>query len=431
MPCYYPIGEIELFRKISFFQSMSIIDIGGPKRFSPLGFGLIGYINLHYFNSSLLLPSTPLNSLNDAGGVIWLHPVLCSISCMIIGLVVWKLFRNILVAIAAMCLVGMSDTVLFQIRYVNTLVCYELQIATTLAIYYLLRLEERSDAWSAVAVSACVGWSLGVWEQGLDLGGAVAACLVIRIVLELKSKKWDRLKLRADALALFLVLVILLFYLYIRIPAGVEEALSINKEASYFFSYGKPLLMIDDFFLNIGALSLQWFRQLLPKPPVAFSIIQNIDMTVLNPYNNGGYTTYPGMPYRFMGLWYAGLAFATYIILIAYFIREAARSSGMMRATIVAALAFFVFGLSTHLFIMHRDYYYLPGYAVGYKISIAYIGFVVLMALLARKAVLSSWFLGLNQWGRHIMISAAAIYFVGGAISRIIIQRGLPLTFQW
>ncbi|HXX12584.1 MAG TPA: hypothetical protein VEK05_13795, partial [Burkholderiales bacterium] len=317
--------------------------------------------------------------------------------------------------------------VAFQMRFVSTLVCYALQISAILAIYYLARLEEDGSRRTVVALALCVLAALTVWEQGLDLAFAVAVALAVSIFL--KRSRVTRIRDLPQASALAAVLVITAIYLAIRLRTGAAEALTANKEASYFFSYGTPLPMVDDLVLNFSGLTLQAFRQLLPFPPLSFSIISRTDMNALNIYNTY-YAQFPNMFYRMMGMWYSGVAFSLTVATVLYAGWLARARQGLERQLIIASLCMFIFGFATHLPIMHRDYFYIPGYALGFKISVSYMGFVMLIVLMARGWLQSAAFAALSDRGKTVFWFAFGIYFFCAAISRCVLGQ-LPNRFPW
>jgi hypothetical protein len=329
--------------------------------------------------------------------------------------------------VIAVLLVGLADTVPFQMRFVSTFVCYVLQISTILAIYYLARLEEDGSPRTVVALALCVVAALSVWEQGLDLAFAVAIALTACILL--KRSRVARIRDLPEASALAAVLVITAIYLAIRLRTGSAEALTANKEASYFFSYGKLLPMVDDLLLNFSGLTLQAFRQLLPFPPLSFSVLSRTDMNTLNVYNSY-YAQFPNMFYRMMGMWYSGVAFTLTMAVVVYAVLLARARQGFERQLIVASLCVFIFGFVMHLPIMHRDYFYIPGYALGFKISISYIGFVMLILLMTRELLRSVRFSALSERRKFLVWSAFATYLFCAAVSRVILGQ-LPNTFPW
>ena len=136
------------------------------------------------------------------------------------------------------------------------------------------------------------------------------------------------------------------------------------------------------------------------------------------------------MFYRMMGLWYSGLAFGLTIAMIIYAIVRCRAHVRFEKQITIAALCVFVFGSATHLPIMHRDYCYIPGYMLGYKISIGYMGFVVLLVLMARDVLASRSFAGLSERQKVWLYSGAAIYYVCAAISRVVLGQS-PHRFPW
>ena len=83
-----------------------------------------------------------------------------------------------------------------------------------------------------------------------------------------------------------------------------------------------------------------------------------------------------------------------------------------------------------HVPIMHRDYFYIPGFATGYKISISYVGFVLLMLIFARRLIGGAWFGSLSSRLRAIIFTGACIYLIGSAILRTSFLN-LPQNYPW
>jgi hypothetical protein len=285
---------------------------------------------------------------------------------------------------------------------------------------------ERSSL-TALALALCVAAALSVWEQGLDLAFAVSVVLLLSIAE--KRNAGTRARDLPETLALVAVLTVTAIYLLIRLRSGVAEALTSNKEASYFFAYRKLLPMLDDLILNFSGLSLQAFRQFLPFPPLSFSVMSRVDMNVLNIYNTY-YAQYPNMFYRMMGMWYSGIAFALTIATAGYTAWLAKKSAGVERRIIIASLCVFIFGFVMHLPIMHRDYFYIPGFALGFKISIGYMGFVMVIVLMSRQLLFSSIFQSLTERRKSALLFGSVAYFCLSAISRAILGQ-LPNRFPW
>lgn len=424
---YYAPQEVTFFRGASFFQTLAVMDFAeGYKRFSPFGFGLIGYLDFNILVPALGLSAADVPTLAVATRLTWLHPVLLAVTCATAAYVTWQLFRNASLSILAIILIGLNDAVPFQMRFVSTLACYLLQIAALLSVYFLSRLEQVRRA--EIGALLCVAVALGVWEQGLSLALAVAAYLSITIWLD--REKGGASFLNSPRLRLLCAVCILVAgYLALRVGAGAEEALSINREASYFFSYRNALLMLDDALLNVGALAQQSFRQFLPFPPLSWAVMLGRNMNDLNPYNTA-YAQFPGMAYRMMGLWYAGLAFGAFLVTIFAALRIAAASERAERNVIILSVCIFVLGMIMHVPIMHRDYFYIPGFATGYKISVSYVGFVLLMLIFVRRFIRGAWFRALSSRRRALIIGAAFLYLVGSAIARTTFLN-LPQNYPW
>jgi len=425
---YYAVEELRFFQMASFWEVFSVMDFSGTyKRFSPLGFGLVGWIDAHIYVPLLGLSDTPITLLATAKRLVWFHPVFLAASCVVAALLSWRMFKDQRLVAIAVLLVGLSDTVAFQMRFVSTLVCYVLQIAAILAIYYVARLEKDPSPRTMIKLALCVVAALSVWEQGLDLAFAVMIALAVAIFL--KRSSVARIRDLAEFSALAVVLAVTALYLVIRLESGVAEALTTNREASYFFSYGALLPIADDLLLNFSGLTLQAFRQFLPFPPLSFSVMSGTDMNALNVYNTS-YAQFPNMFYRMMGMWYSGAAFVLTLVVVVYAVSLARARQGFERQLIVASLCVFAFGLVMHLPIMHRDYFYIPGYALGFKISISYMGFVMLVVIMAREFFRSAVFLKLSERAKSFLWSGFATYFVCAAISRAFLGQ-LPNRFPW
>ena len=187
--------------------------------------------------------------------------------------------------------------------------------------------------------------------------------------------------------------------------------------------------MIDDLLLNFSALNLQAFRQFLPIPPVALSVITGADMNVLNIYNTY-YAQHPNMSYRLMGLWYSGISFVLTLGLMSYAFRLVFNSNTKYQCIAIVSLSIFLFGALTHLPIMHRDYFYIPGYALGYKITVGYLGFILIIILLMRNIFNSRVYLKLKNRTKAKIWKYTVTYFCFAAIFRASLGE-LPNQFSW
>jgi hypothetical protein len=419
--CIYGISEVEFFRNAQFSDVLGIMDFGKYKRFAPVGFGLWGYLDFHVLVPLLGRAKESDAALAEAGRLLWFHLLFLGALCACVAFVSWKLFRDTVTTTIIVLLVGLNDAVPFQFRFASTLLCYQLQIITVFIIY-LLAVREKTAA-SFLGALGCVVAILLVWEQGLNLAVVVGVYLAISILL--KSRK-EQLWPKWEIALLIATIIVTVIYLVVRIHGGTQESLSNNNEASYFFSYKNPLLMFDDLLLNFSVLLEQSIRQLFPFPSESFAVLLGRDMNILNPYNLS-YSQFPNMPYRMMGLWFSGFCFALFWVLLAATVRVV-RKSALGAAGLLAG-CIFTFGFVIHLPVMHRDYFYIPGYAVGYKASVSYIGFVFLIGFLLTELNWShrtrscSGFLAKNP-------SLIYIYIVGSAVVRAVALT-LPQRFPW
>ena len=67
--------------------------------------------------------------------------------------VIWRAFRDLRLVVLTVLLVGLTDTVAFQMRFVSTVVCYGLQISAILAIYFFACLEEDRSSRSIAGLA--------------------------------------------------------------------------------------------------------------------------------------------------------------------------------------------------------------------------------------------------------------------------------------
>jgi hypothetical protein len=419
--CIYAVFEVEFFRKAGFSDVFGMMDFGKYKRFAPLGFGLWGYLDLHVLVPLLGKAQESDAALAEAGRLLWFHLLFLGALCACIAFVSWNLFRDTAITTIIVLLVGLNDAIPFQFRFASTLLCYQLQIITCFTIYFLAAREKTTA--SFLGIVGCVVVILFVWEQGLNLAVAVGVYLGIVILLEgRKGRLWPKWEI---ALLLATVTVTLI-YVIARIQGGTEESLSNNNEASYFFSYKNPLLMFDDLLLNFSALLEQSIRQLFPFPFESFAVLLGRDMNILNPYNLS-YSQFPNMPYRMMGLWFSGFCFSLFWLLLAA-TAFVARRSTVGRVSLLA-VCIFTFGFVLHLPVMHRDYFYIPGYAVGYKGSVSYIGFVFMIGVLLKETNWARLARSASDFGGNVP-SLIGFYIAGSAVIRAVALT-LPQRFPW
>ena len=424
---YYDTQEVRFFRSASFGGVLSIMQFELYARFSPLVFGPVGWLDTHLLVPLLGLKGQPAERLAVAGRLVWLHPLLLAADCLVAAEVAWRLWRDVRLAVAVVLLIGLSDAIPFEMHFVSTLVCYVLQISAVLAAYNLVRLATTRSRRAAVGVAICVAAALATWEQGLNLALVATVVLAVGIVRQ-RPRARDLARL-PETLGLGLVLLFTAGYLGLRLRAGSAEALSTDREASYFFSYRTGLPMVDDLLLNISELTLQSFRQFLPFPPLSLAVLSGTDMNKINTYNLS-YAQYPNMFYRMMGLWYAGLAFAGTLALLVHFSKRAIRDRGIEGQAALVGLCMFFGGFAMHLPIMHHDYFYIPGYAVGYKVSISYVGFVILVALAARSVLRLDAVTRLSRGRRGLALSMVTLLFCAAALSRAVLGRAAQ-SFPW
>jgi hypothetical protein len=419
--CIYAVFEVEFFRNAGISDILGLMNFGKYKRFSPLGFGLWGYLDIHLLVPLLGKAGQSDAALADAGRLLWFHLLFLGLLCTSVAFVSWKLFRDATATTIIVLLVGLNDAVPFQFRFASTLLCYQLQAITAFAIYFLVGV--KKTATSFFGALGCIVAILLVWEQGLNLAIAVGAYLAIVILRDVR-KGWGWPEW--DAALLLATITAMIIYVVARIHGGAEESLSNNNEASYFFSYKNPLLMFDDLLLNFSGLIEQSIRQLFPFPFESFAVLLGKDMNALNPYNLT-YSQFPNMSYRMMGLWFSGFCFLFFWLLLCATV-FVARRRGLEKVALLAA-CIFVLGFALHLPVMHRDYFYIPGYAVGYKGSVSYVGFVFLIGLLLSGL---DWSRG--KWSIYgLAIKAPSLiycYIAGSAVVRAIALT-LPQRFPW
>jgi hypothetical protein len=415
--CIYAVQEVVTFRNSRFLDIFGVMEFGNFKRLSPLGFGIWGYLDIHLLVPLLGRENETSTGLAAANRLLPFHVLFLAILCGCAAFVSWKLFRSYAITLLAILLFGLNDAIPFQFRFASTLLCYQLQIATILAIYFLAG-NERSSA-SFLGAAACIVFNLLVWEQGLNLAVATSVFLVILIVQSYRS----RTNRRWEVLLLLTIVVATAIYLVVRIRGGTDESLANDNEASFFFSYANPLLWFDDFMLNFSALVTQSVRQLFPFPLESFSVILGKDMNQLNPYNVS-YAQYPNMPYRFMGLWFSGFCFCLSWVLIATTAHLARKTNQYLLPLL--AVCVFVFGFSMHLPVMHRDYFYIPGYTLGYKASVSYVGFVFMLSFIAARI---QWD-GLSLLVRARFFAILYCYLIAAAVVRAAALTA-PQRFPW
>lgn len=411
---YYAPAEVEFFRHASFADILGMMNFGGQyERFSPLGFGLIGYLDQHF-----LLPLLGKNpyavGMVKANHFIPAHLVLLLATCLSVGFVMWRIFQDAYLSAVGMILIGFNDAIPFELRFVSTLVCHVLQMAAIFVAYFLVRAAQQGQRADVGKTLAFIVLALGVWEQGIGLTLAVLGYLGWQSVAAAPDGG-----IRSSYRRLFVATsAIFTAYLVLRVGSGAKEALTNNREASYFFQYGNPLLMLDDLLLNASGLIQQSMRQFFPLPPLSMAVMLNADMNELNLYN-ATYAQYPNMFYRQMGLWYSGFAFALFLFMLKSTVKQALDSRDHHRNLLALGLLLLVFGMAMHLPIMHRDYFYIPGFTLGYKTTISYVGFVFLTLALGR---------GLAR-RRGFVIALCAYLVVTSMIRTAALQ--LPQRFPW
>ena len=416
--CIYGVPEVAAFRKFGFSDIFGMMDFGKYKRFSPVGFGLWGYLDIHFLVPILGKAGAADAILAEANRLLWVHLAFLGLLCASSAFVSWRLFQHSIVTTLVVLLVGLNDAIPFQFRFASTVLCYQLQIATLFTIYFVV---VRERTWvTFFGAAGCIAFILLTWEQGLNLAIATSAYLGILILRQFREKgvfpRWDVFLFMSIALMMTI-------YLVARVQGGTEESLSSNNEASFFFSYKNPFLMFDDLLLNFSALVEQSIRQIFPFPFESFSVLLGKDMNQFNPYNLS-YSQFPNMPYRMMGLWFSGLSFSLFWVFLAATIYST-RKSGRENAALLL-LCIFGFGFALHLPVMHRDYFYIPGYAVGYKVSVSYVGFVFMIGLLAERV---NWHAAVRILGFR-PVSLVYGYVIAAAILRAIALTQ-PQRFPW
>lgn len=420
----YGEAEVKLFLTARFGDVLGLMDFGQHKRFSPLVFGPLGFLDVHFF-APTPGESGDLNSIIQASRLIWLHAAFAGLVCLLAGEVAYRLTSSLWLAVLAAVLIGWNDSMGFEMRFASTLVCYGLRAAALLAIFFFVRLAETPTRLNAVGLWGAVLIGLLSWEQGLNLALAVIAALATLICAR---RLWQKKRTSPQVIGcLLLVLLTTLAYCLFRIPAALEEAMGTVHEATYFFSYPSHLLMADDLMLNLSQLLLQSWRQLMPFPPISFSVVMAVDMNDLNTYNLI-YSKFPNMQYRLMGLFYGGIALAATVVLVWITAKNILRSCNSSLPIQLIALFIFILGTAVHLPIMNRDYFFIPGYVLGYKASISYVGFVFLLLPPASRGI--DWLRRRPIIEQRFVLTSCVAYIVVASMIRTALTPWPPV-FPW
>jgi hypothetical protein len=176
-----------------------------------------------------------------------------------------------------------------------------------------------------------------------------------------------------------IVIPLLVFsvYMIFRYPSFVSETSSI-KEAQCVFSYPAISLMIEDMVVNASLhISDTIDSVLIPWPLLSQSVIRNFDMNIWNPFNKA-YAPYPSMHYRFLTDWYAGFLFCLFLGITGLFALYLQKNREEGYSGVIGIFLVWT-GFIVHLPVMHRAYFAMPGYLLGYKHVLSILGFSIFL----------------------------------------------------
>jgi hypothetical protein len=89
----------------------------------------------------------------------------------------------------------------------------------------------------------------------------------------------------------------------------------------------------------------------------------------------------------------------------------------------------FAFGFVLLLPVMHRDYFYIPGYAVGYKASVSYVGFVFMIGFLLTGIDWTK--LARSVLGLDVRLPSLIYFYLAGSAVVRAVALTLPQRFPW
>lgn len=265
--------------------------------------------------------------------------------------------------------------------------------------------------------------TVGAWEQSLNL---LLAFILLSTLLLVRKAISPRLAVHT-ALAPALILVT---YLVLRAPTARLEVGAAVTEAQFVTSYPSKALMVEDAVSNaFYHLAHLFDGVLVPWPLQSVSVLKNIDMDVVNPYNASYAGANSTVHYKAFFLLYAGIIGTLFLFAAVWTLRTvwSAPAHSVPAGLGLAGLIFICCGVLMHLPIMHRTYMMMPGFFVSYKHLVSVVGGGLWIAWL-----MGEWFRrgGLHQRTVWAVAVAVIAWFSFANLMKVwITPENLP--FPW
>ena len=140
----YAVSEVEFFLSADFWKIFTVMELSPSyERFSPLAMGLLGYLDIHYYAPLLGFTTEDPQQLSAANRLTFFHILFLFGVLTVFARVLYFLFNDYRLVLIGVLLVGLSDTIAFQMRTMSTLACYFLQLGTISTIYFFVQLRGK------------------------------------------------------------------------------------------------------------------------------------------------------------------------------------------------------------------------------------------------------------------------------------------------
>ncbi len=367
-PPYYDSRQLSALDNFTADDLLRPLDFGGYYRWTPTGMLAVVWLDKNVFAPLANLEFKAGPETAKAPRLLPLYNLLFAISASLLYWLARFLgFKRPLALIPAVFFTSHKSLYFFMGNVsclaASLLIIYGL-IATFSVVAFYRTLQRRYLVGYYLSLALVVG----AWEQCLNM---LAALILFSGLLFLRKKINRRVFFHTFATPL----IIALAYLAFRIPSATIEVSAVT-EAQYVFSYPNIPMMIEEIISNSAYHISQIFDGVLfPWPMQSAAILIPANMDQINLYNARYAGPYGSVHYHAFGLFYAAFISALFIFAMSYTFKHLwGRPKTALDWAAIAAIIAIPMGFLVHLPIMHRTYFLMPGYFIGYKHSVSLVG---------------------------------------------------------
>lgn len=359
-------NEAQVLQETDLNNVFKFRDYGGYFRFSPSGLILTSVLHKH-----IVKPMSGDESKLLSEGTVHLVPLY--LVCFILMSVCFYLFLKAYVgswaAFFGAVYLGTNFNLYYFFAFVSCITACLLVMYSIGLIFCTFKYIESRKKHLLIGYYAFFILLVCAWEQWVNL---VPFLCLIGMYLYLRNGRNKK-----DILNFIITpIVTLILYAAARQPFTIKE-MTIAREAQFVFSYPSKKLMLEEMVSNMSYHIANSIESLFyPWPSLSFASIEGLDMNKLNAYNST-YTNMPNIHYFGFPLWYAAVLFTVFCVVTFHHFKNVYLSNIKMVSLGTVGLLLTWFGFAAHIPLMHRTYFIMPGYLIGFKHAISILGFSI------------------------------------------------------